>query len=213
MKDIELIYPKNQKEYLVRITKKHMRRIVYHVRDGAIYVSAPYLCSRQAVLDSLDSVFPRLETMLSRENPITADSIYFFGEKLPLVLGCRFSVSPTGVTYKDQAELDKQLRKYLLAYLTTRVRYYENLMGIEQPYKVRVRKMESRYGSNSRGTHGLTFAFKLVHYGPSIIDSIVVHELSHYYYFDHSRGFYQTVLKYFPSYRAEHAKLKKGLYQ
>ncbi|MCX5775073.1 MAG: M48 family metallopeptidase, partial [Firmicutes bacterium] len=197
MQTLDLIYPKNGQDYVVRITKKKMRRIIFHVRKGEILISAPYLASRKLILDNLEHIFPRLEPMLKREAAISLDSIYLLGEKRPLVQDGHFSVSDVGVTFKSPDDLDRKLRKFALDFITSRVRYYEMAMNVPKAYKVRVRKMESRYGSNSRGSHTLTFAFKLIHYSPAIIDSIVVHELAHFFNFDHSHQFYETVMKYY----------------
>jgi len=213
MKTIDLVYPKNGQDYVVRITKKKMRRIVYHVRKGQILISAPYLASKKLIIDNLDAIFPRLEPMLKREMTIGTDFIYLLGEKRTLTQDGHFSVSDAGVTFKSPDDLDRKLRKFTLEFIAARVRYYEQAMNVPTAYKVRVRKMVTRYGSNSRSSHTLTFAFTLIHYSPAIIDSIVVHELGHYFYFDHSHKFYETVMKYYPNYRIEHAKLKKGTYQ
>ena len=86
-------------------------------------------------------------------------------------------------------------------------------MGITHTYKIRVRKMKSRYGSNSRKTMSLAFNLSLVHYSPEIIDSVIIHELVHDKVFNHSEKFYNEVYKYCPNYKALKRKLNKGIYQ
>ena len=56
----------------------------------------------------------------------------------------------------------------------------------------------------------LTFDKDLIHYSLEIIDSIVIHELAHYYYHDHSHSFYNMVLKYCPNYKELQRKLTYG---
>ena len=89
----------------------------------------------------------------------------------------------------------------------------EKEMGIKIPYNIKIRKMKTRYASNSLKTHSLTFQMNLIHYSKEIIDSIVVHELAHEFYRNHQKRFYQCVEKYFPNYKEVNLKLKKGLYK
>ena len=101
------------------------------------------------------------------------------------------------------------MKKLYLPLVEQRVRYYEHLMRLE-PHKVRVRKMSSRYGSNSKHTYTVTFALKLYSYSIDILDAIVIHELSHSVVFNHSKAFYDVVYKYCPNYDNLHRKLRKG---
>ena len=50
---------------------------------------------------------------------------------------------------------------------------------IKKPYRVSVKKMTSRYGSNSSQTHTVSYSLVLLHYSVEIIDSVIVHELAH----------------------------------
>ena len=80
-------------------------------------------------------------------------------------------------------------------------------------YRITIRKMTSRYGSNSKTSKHITFATILLHYSLPIIDSVVVHELAHIEVFDHSKKFYDVVYKYCPDYDVLHKKLRKGEYK
>ena len=82
----------------------------------------------------------------------------------------------------------------------------------DMDYKVRVQKMRSRFGSNSKHTKTLNFSTILLHYSLAIIDSVVVHELAHCFVYNHSKDFYNVVYKYCPNYKLVQAKLKKGIF-
>ncbi len=69
--------------------------------------------------------------------------------------------------------------------------------------------MKTRWGTNSKKTHTLTFSMMLIHYDEEVIDSVIVHELAHYFYFDHSKNFYNVVRKYYPNYDEVQSRLKK----
>lgn len=182
-----------------------MRNLTFRLaRDGgSLRVSCPYSTSDAYLKEKIKLFFPKLIKKTQHVPEIEGDSLYIFG-----VHG-----EVAGFSSFSEEAKKKYLKGLLLPYLKESVAAYSSKMGIEEPYTVKVRVMTSRYGVNSKTTHSLTFASSLVHYDKSIIDSVVVHELAHYYYFDHSPSFYAVVYKYCPDYKVKHAKLRKHIYQ
>lgn len=73
---------------------------------------------------------------------------------------------------------------------------------------LRVKKMRSRWGSlSSRGY--INLSLKLIEMSPEIIEMVVVHELCHSHYFDHSANFYRLMAEKLPNYKAIETQLKQ----
>lgn len=73
---------------------------------------------------------------------------------------------------------------------------------------LRVKKMRSRWGSlSSKGYINLNL--KLLEMNPNIIEMVVVHELCHSHYFDHSANFYRLMAEKLPNYKVIEAQLKQ----
>jgi predicted metal-dependent hydrolase len=73
---------------------------------------------------------------------------------------------------------------------------------------LRVKKMRSRWGSlSSKGNINLNV--KLMEFDLAIIEMVVVHELCHSHYFDHSANFYRLMAEKLPNYKAIEAQLKQ----
>ena len=197
-------------EYKVEITRKRMKNIRYRLVDKTFKISAPYLASYGSIKRGLDKFADKL-IQYQKPSNVGDDYIYLFGHKY------RFNKSGGELHFTDGQilkyssveDFDKKMKKIFLPIVTSRVRYFENLMQLK-PHNVRVRKMTSRYGSNSKHTYTVTFSLKLYSYSIDILDSIVVHELSHSVVFNHSKAFYDVVYKYCPNYDALHRKLRKG---
>ena len=113
--------------------------------------------------------------------------------------------------YEKPIEAAKKMKKHFLSVMVERSRYYEKLMHLT-PHNIKVRNMTSRYGSNSKKTHSITYAYSLYHYSVNILDAIIVHELAHSIEFNHSKKFYDVVYTYCPNYKALHNMLRKGVY-
>ena len=208
----ELIYSHNDKDYRLIITRKKMRSVRYTYKDGTFKVSAPmFFVTQKEILQGLDKYADKLISLDAREKASGDAFIYLLGNKIFISEQGEINYSDGSVLkYKNREELEKKLKKWFLDYITNINMYYENLMGIKKPYKVKVRKMTTRYGSNASGTHSITYSLILMHYSREIIESVVVHELAHHFVRDHSQNFYNVVYKYCPNYKALHTKLRKG---
>lgn len=199
-----------EKSVPVEITFKRMSRILFRTRSGKLIVSAPYRTPVSEIEKAIPSLPKKFLNTLFEDLDIGEDYIYLLGEKKPLQHVLDDDKKEGAILYRNQEELEKRLKSLALQVFQDRVRYYENKMGITNPYKVKVHKTVSRYGSNAKRTHTLSFSLTLIHYPLSVIDAVVVHELAHDRYFDHSPSFYKEVLTYYPSYYEEMKRLKGG---
>ena len=212
MLEEQFTYRINDKDYPVIVIRKRMRSIRYRYKDGTFIVTAPKLfVSQKKIKEGLDKFAVKLLNSNQKSKAIGDDYIYILGIKVNIQEAGEIAFTNGEViSYKTKEDLNKKLKKWFLKYLTNETRYYEQVMGIEKPYNVRVRNMSSRYGSNSSGTHSLSFSMILLHYSRDIIDSVIIHELAHDKIKNHSKKFYDVVYKYCPNYKTLHKRLRKG---
>ena len=206
------IYTHENKTFTVYLTTKRIKSIRYRYRDGSFIVSAPYLTSKSTIIKGLDKFYNRL----TKENPFhsgtTENFIYLLGKQIPISDEGKIRFSDgSELIYKNRDELERKLKKWFLKYITYRHREYEKKMKTCMN-KVRVRKMFTRYGSNSVGRKSITYSTILMHYSSDVIDSVIVHELAHCFEHNHGPNFYKIVRKYCPNYDDLHTRLKKGVY-
>lgn len=99
------------------------------------------------------------------------------------------------LTDEEIRELAKKARDYI----PKRVEYYAQILGVRYG-RITIRNQKTRWGScSSRGN--LNFNCLLMLTPEEVIDSVVVHELCHRLEMNHSRRFYEHVLKAFPDYK------------
>ena len=192
-KQLHGIFEYEGKSYPCYKSAKPIRNLIIRLnKEGdAILLSVPFFTGKGYIDAFIDKSLPKLiKKSKKKKEPIEDGFIYEFGEKKE---------------YVNQD--DKYIKKSLLAYLDNRVRYFEKAMNISPLYRIKVRNMSTRFGSNSRKTYSLCFASSLFHFHPLIIDSVIVHELCHHYHFDHSASFYSLLLQYCPYYK----KARKSL--
>ena len=208
-------YLYSQKEYQVKVIYKRKKNIAYRFRNGEFLVTAPHFVSIKQIKNGLDKFAKTLVDRYLRDQEINNDErVFLFGEELPFnPSGGTISTHQMNIEYKDKDELIKKLIIIYSQYMNEKTRYYENIMGVYPPYKIKIKNMKSRFGSNSKQTHTISYASHLYSYSFDILDSLIVHELAHHFAFDHSKNFYSIVYKYCPNYKKDNIKLKKRIYR
>ena len=161
-----------------RLVRSNRRTMAIEIRNGEVIVRTPWRTTQREIDGMLQEKRAWIETHLqkSMERKKAAAKIQ------PLT--------------SDEL---KELGQKAVEYLPGRVRHYAALLGV-QPRKITVRNQRTRWGSCSSGGN-LNFNCLLMLTPPEVIDSVVVHELCHRKHMDHSKEFYDEVLRVFPDYR------------
>lgn len=103
-------------------------------------------------------------------------------------------------------EKEVYLRELAAKTLPQRVKMYSELMGVT-PTGIKITSAEKRFGSCSP-KNSLCFSWKLFAYPQEAVDYVIVHELAHINYKNHSKAFYAYIAEYLPDYK-ERIKLLK----
>ena len=115
----------------------------------------------------------------------------------------RWELSEAFVTRDGEAAARKAFRDFYIArgmqIFTERVRQLAPLVGVE-PGEVAVKELGYHWASCGAGG-GLNFHWKTLMAPQTVVDYIVVHELCHLRFRDHSDAFWNEVDKVLPRYR------------
>ena len=93
-----------------------------------------------------------------------------------------------------------------LRIITERVNNYAGIMSVT-PGTIKLSEAKARWGSCS-AKNNLNFAWRLIMCPLSVIDYVVVHELSHITYKNHSPAFWARVKAVLPNYEDDQDWLK-----
>lgn len=97
------------------------------------------------------------------------------------------------------AEEIERMRRKAKSVIPDKVEYYGSIMGLK-PNSIKINSAKKRYGSCS-GTDNLNFSLYLMDKDERFIDYVVVHELAHIKYHNHSKEFYKLIEQYMPDYK------------
>lgn len=139
------------------------------------------------------------------------DNFYYFGKCYDIVYGF-LDVSKEGdkIYAKDEKSLVKYLNEEIVRIYLERLMYWYNEFEEDIPKpNLKIRKMTSRWGVCNIKNHNVTLNYQLMKYDISCLDYVIVHELSHFVYPNHSRDFWSLVGKYYPRYKECRRMLKE----
>lgn len=97
------------------------------------------------------------------------------------------------------AARETALRRKAAEVIPVKLKYFSQLMNL-CPTAVKITSAKSRFGSCS-GKNSICFSWRLMAYPDEVIDYVVVHELAHIKYKDHSKRFYALIERYIPDYK------------
>lgn len=115
-------------------------------------------------------------------------------------------LTDAGAQQRCQALLADWLQQQAEDFLPQRLALWSQHMALD-PSALKIRHYRSRWGSCDQ--HGrITFNNRLMMAPQSIIDYVVIHELSHLVHLNHSQRFWQLVARYCPDHRQKRRWLK-----
>ncbi len=213
--EVTFDYKLDGSTYRVLIVKKNNKNTYIKIKDDlTIYVTTNYLTTKREVKRILDNEKDFLRKALSRARKKLEkeELFYYLGEKYDIILVPfeNIEVSDGKIYVKDEKTLDKWLKKEIKRVFAERLEYNYDLFDEDIPFpKLKIRSMKTRWGVCNKRNNSVTLNSKLIKYSIHEIDYVIIHELSHFVHFDHSREFWETVRMHMPDYKKSVAVLKE----
>lgn len=184
------------KKIEVFVTSKKIKRMILKYKDGQYHLSKPIHVSMPVAISWLESLsieqFERLKKV--HKVKMNNEFVYLFGHK--------YAIKELGIKNMDLF-LKKQLQNYA-------IKRIKELNIVNFDVKVEVQNMKSKYGCCFYTQQRIKLSTRLVHEPKEVIDSILIHELAHFYYPNHQKEFYRFVYEHCPNYKACEKYLKLG---
>lgn len=201
--------------YNVLVVKKNNKNSYIKIKDDlTIYVTTNYLTTKGEVKRMLDNEKDFLKRSLSRaRKKMEKDELfYYLGQKYDIILVPfeNTEVYDDKIYVKDMKSLDKWLKKEMKRIFSERLEYNYDLFDEDIPFpKLKIRSMKTRWGVCNKRDNSITLNSKLIRYSIHEIDYVIIHELSHFVHFDHSKEFWETVRMHMPDYKKSVLILKE----
>ena len=202
-------------KYDVLIVKKHNKNTYIKVKDDmTILVTTNIFVSNRDIVYMLDSNQDYLRRALQKVKirQEKESCFYYLGRKYDIIKVDARDVCVCGdkIFYSSKDRLDKWLKERTSLVFKERLEFCYNLFDEDIPFPIlKIRSMKTRWGVCNKRDNSVTLNSKLIRYDVHEIDYVIIHELSHFVHFDHSRAFWDTVCTYMPDYKKAIGVLKE----
>ena len=177
-------------------------------------VTTSYFVTNNQIKKILSENIKFLKKVVAKEekNKEKATKIYILDNEFSIII----SNSLNEIDYKnhkiyakDLKQVDKLIKKETEKIFLSRLEYNYNLFQEKIPFpSLTIRKMSTRWGVCNRKLKRVTLNSLLIRYPLEALDYVIIHELSHFVHFDHSKAFWTEVSKYSPKYKEIRKLLK-----
>ncbi len=203
--------------YEVLIEKKNNKNLYIRITDDfKIKVTCPKLYTKLIINKILEENKISIKKMLDKKKKENINKI----KEDNLLLGKSLNVLYEDVKkplfkdnmliVKDDTMKDKWYKKKAMELFKIYLDEAYFVFDEDIPYpKLKVRSMKTRWGVCNKKDDSVTLNLELVKKDPVFLNYVIVHELSHFVHFDHSKAFWSTVEKYCPDYKNVRKKLKE----
>lgn len=206
----------NNKIYSVEIIRKRTNRNTYiRVRDDlVIYVTTNSLVSdkeiNKLIMDNKSFIIKMIE---KKEKKISKeDYFWYLGRKYEVVYtnDKELTLGNMRVFIPHNFDIDKWYKKQANILFLERLDYNYSIYNKKIPYpSLTIRKMSTRWGVCNTKLKRVTLNLELIKKDIVCLDYVIMHELSHFIYNDHSKNFWSLVEENFKDYKKVRKLMKE----
>ena len=202
------------KEYEVIITKKNNKNTYLRVKeDLKIYVTTGRFTTKIGIKMLLDNNINTIKKMIESQTKKNKKNKYFYylGNSYEVFIDNveEVKILDDAIFTKNNEQLEKWLKQQIKNLYQERLDYNYNRYEEKIPYpKLKIRTMKTRWGVCNIRDKSVTLNTRLIEYNIEKLDYVIIHELSHFIHFNHSKEFWKQVEKYTPNYKKIRKELK-----
>ena len=207
-------YIVEDQEYDVIVEKKNNKNTYIRVKDDlTIHITTNYLVTNKYIMKLLDNNYDYLKKNLERQKLKQEKSklFYYLGQVYDIIIIDinKIEIIDHRIYVKSIDALNRWLKKETKRIFSERLAIIYNEFEEDIPYpNLRIRKMKTRWGVCNKQNKTITLNSELIKYSLDKLDYVIIHELSHFIHFNHSKSFWKLVSKYCPRYKEIRKELR-----
>ena len=195
----------------VVIERKRIKNIYFRINNsGDVLVTCSRFVPNFEINMLLNKNKEKIEKMYAKylKNLVKDNYVFFLGNKLEFVYDKKIHLDESCAYGPSIVAINDFLEKNCLPIFNKRLNIYINEFDNLPKFRLRTRKMKTRWGVCNKSSMTVTLNTLLIHKSIFEIDYVICHELSHFNHMDHSKAFWNEVEKPFPEYKKARKELK-----
>lgn len=209
MKEEKIIL--NNQEFIYIINKKNIKHIYFRVKeDLKIHVNVNKLISKKYIEKLLKENEKEILKMYDKIlNQIKNNELKYLGTKLNLIIqDTKPHIKDNNIYAKTKEEAEKHIYDKAKEIFQERLDNIIPLYNDLPTFKLKIRKMKSRWGVCNIKSMSITLNSELIKKDITLIDYVIIHELCHFKYMNHSKEYWKYLSMFYPNYKEARKELK-----
>ena len=205
----------NGKTYEIIVEKKNNKNTYIRVKDDLkIYVSTSFLTPKIVIKNLIENNRESIIKMinLQEKKQSKKDGYYFLGQRIDIVKSnIKRPYLEDDILYiNSKDDITKWYNKQAKKVFKERLDTIYNTFTEDIPYpKLIIRSMKTRWGVCNKNLEKVTLNYNLIYMDRKYLDYVIVHELSHFIHFDHSKEFWKLVSQNEPNYKQVRKEMRE----
>lgn len=194
--------------YDIIIEKKHIKNMYLRVKEDLnIYITTSYLTPNYIIKKFVESNIDYIRKQLDKQERRLEKKLdyYYLGKKIDIIVINTISkpiFEDNKLYVKNKSDIDKWYKKQMKLVFKNHLDEIYNKFTENVPYpNLVIRKMSTRWGVCNKKLKKVTLNSELIYKDTKYLDYVIVHELSHFVHFDHSKAFWKLVSENEPNYK------------
>lgn len=220
-----ILYKDKLIEY--EVIKSKIKNLYIHIKDGKVIVKAPIKAKNKDIENVIEQkkkwIYEKLEKVNDKEYK-QGSNVFLLGRAYPLKI--KFIKQNNPNIYIENGNMVAEIpKKYKNIYSKKIEELLDNvymkvaekevdmamqivtrIVGIK-PNKYRIKKLKTAWGTCTSNKN-ITINSSLMKYDRTVIQYVVLHEICHLKYMNHSKDFWKMVKQYMGNYEEVRRKLK-----
>ena len=197
----------NGNKYEIIIEKKNNKNTYIRVKeDLKIYISTSYLTPKYVIKSLIKNnrsqICKMIDNVIKKNDK--KNEYWYLGKKLNIIKTNvkKSYLDDDNLYVNSQEDIDKWFNKMSKKVFKERLDIiYNNFTEIVPYPKIVIRKMKTRWGVCNKNLEKVTLNYNLIYMDRKYLDYVIVHELSHFIHFNHSKEFWKLVEENEPNYK------------
>ncbi|MDD4283201.1 MAG: DUF45 domain-containing protein [Bacilli bacterium] len=200
----------NQKEYIYIINRKKIKNIYFRVKsDLKIYVSANRLISNNYIekllIKNQISIIKMYNNILNEKK----EDLRYLGNDLHFIIqDTKPYIDNNDIYANSKTEALNYIYSKASEVFNQRLNQIKLLFPDIPQFNLKIRKMTSKWGVCNKKNMSITLNMELIKKDISLIDYVIIHELCHFKYMNHSKDYWNYVANFYPYYKQARKQLK-----
>lgn len=193
------------------IERKRIKNIYFRISsDHELLVTCPRLTTNLEINSLLKKNQNAIIKMYDKyiNDHKSNNKVLFLGNELVYIENPKIMFKDNIAYGPSIDKINEYLEHHALKYFQNRMDIYTKEFDNLPKFRLRIRKMKSRWGVCNKSSMTVTLNSLLIHKSYFLIDYVIVHELSHFEHMDHSASFWECVSRHYPEYKKARKELK-----